>query len=138
VGHVQGTINGYGERCGNANLCSILPNLQLKMGCSFQKKVKLEKLTQLSRYVSEIANLTHREEMPYVGNSAFAHKGGIHVSAIHRNRRTYEHIPPEAVGNRQRVLVSDQAGQSNVLYKAREMGLDLDSRREEVRHTSRS
>ncbi len=133
VGHVQGTINGYGERCGNANLCSILPNLQLKMGCSFQKRIKLEKLTQLSRYVSEIANLTHREEMPYVGNSAFAHKGGIHVSAIHRNRRTYEHILPESVGNRQRVLVSDQAGQSNVLYKAREMGLDLDSRKEEVR-----
>lgn len=130
---VQGTMNGYGERCGNANLCTIMPNLQLKMNCAFHKRVKLDRLTSLSRYISEIANQTHREEMPFVGNSAFAHKGGIHVSAIHRNRRTYEHIVPEAVGNHQRVLVSDQAGQSNVLHKAREMGLDLDSRKEEVR-----
>jgi len=131
--HVQGTINGYGERCGNANLCAIMPNLSFKMGYQLNKKIKLAKLTQLSRYVSEIANQTHREEMPFVGYSAFAHKGGIHVSAIQRNRRTYEHIVPEWVGNHQRVLVSDQAGQSNILHKAREMGLDLDSRKEHVR-----
>lgn len=130
--HVQGTINGWGERCGNANLCTVMPNLALKMGYAFAKRLKLAKLTSLSRHISEIANQPHREEMPYVGNSAFAHKGGIHVSAIHRNRRTYEHIIPDQVGNHQRVLVSDQAGQSNVLHKASEMGLDLSSKKEEV------
>jgi len=131
--HVQGTINGYGERCGNANLCSIIANAALKMNIDLSPAIKLNKLTSLSRYVSETANLPHREEMPYVGKSAFAHKGGIHVSAIRRNRRTYEHIDPEQVGNHQRVLVSDQSGQSNILQKAEELGLDISSDKEEVK-----
>ncbi len=132
VCHVQGTINGYGERCGNANLCSVIANAGLKSSIDISPKLDLKSLTKISRYVSEIANLPHREEAPFVGNSAFAHKGGIHVSAILRNRKTYEHIEPELVGNHQRVLVSDQSGQSNVLVKAKEMGLDLSSNREEV------
>lgn len=130
--HVQGTINGYGERCGNANLCAIIPNVALKTPIKLRQEVKLAELTGLSRFVSEIANVPHREEMAFVGNSAFAHKGGIHVSAIRRNRQTYEHIDPAQVGNRQRVLVSDQSGQSNVLYKAEELGLDISSKKEEV------
>jgi 2-isopropylmalate synthase len=130
--HVQGTINGYGERCGNANLCSVIPNVALKSNVKINPKVQLNELTTLSRLVSEIANVPHREEAAFVGNSAFAHKGGIHVSAIRRNSRTYEHIKPETVGNHQRVLVSDQSGQSNVLYKAEELGLDISSNKEEV------
>ncbi len=133
VYHVQGTINGYGERCGNANLCSIIPNVALKCkSATLSPHVKLHDLTTLSRFVSEIANLPHREESPFVGNSAFAHKGGIHVSAIRRNRLTYEHIDPILVGNRQRVLVSDQSGQSNILQKAEEMGHDLSAHKEEL------
>ena len=131
--HIQGTMNGYGERCGNANLCSIIPNVAIKMAnVQLSDKVKLEELTRLSRYISEIANLPHREEAPFVGNSAFAHKGGIHVSAIRRNQMTYEHIDPTKVGNRQRVLISDQSGQSNILQKAEEMGHDLSSNKEEL------
>ncbi len=130
--HIQGTMNGYGERCGNANLCTIIANAALKMNIGTSEKLKLNELTQLSRYVSEMANLPHREEMAFVGNSAFAHKGGIHVSAIRRNRRTYEHIDPATIGNRQRVLISDQSGQSNILQKAEEMGLDLTSNKEAV------
>jgi len=133
VPHVQGTINGYGERCGNANLCSIMANAAFKLKVPLSDKVKLNELTILSRYISEIANLPHREEMAFVGNSAFAHKGGIHVSAIRRNRRTYEHIDPALVGNRQRVLISDQSGQSNILQKAEEMGLDLSSKKEAIK-----
>ncbi len=128
--HVQGTMNGYGERCGNANLCSVIPNAVFKCDKELETKVKLAELTKLSRFISETANLPHRENAPYVGNSAFAHKGGIHVSAIKRNRRTYEHIDPEAVGNHQRILVSDQAGQSNVLHKAQEMGLELSDKQD--------
>ncbi len=131
--HVQGTINGYGERCGNANLCAVIPNLTLKMGKHFSPHFRLQDLTDLSRFVSETANMPHPEKMAYVGHSAFAHKGGIHVSAILRNSRTYEHIDPSLVGNRQRVLVSDQSGGSNILYKAQNMGLDLSSNKEEVR-----
>jgi 2-isopropylmalate synthase len=131
--HVQGTINGYGERCGNANLCSIIANVALKTKVKLSPELKLDELTAISRYVSEISNMPHREESPYVGNSAFAHKGGIHVSAIRRNRRTYEHVDPVLVGNRQRVLVSDQSGQSNILHKAEEQGLDLSSNKEEVK-----
>ncbi len=132
--HVQGTINGYGERCGNANLCSIIPNASLKLDdVTLSPQVNLKELTTLSRYVSEIANLPHREESPFVGASAFAHKGGIHVSAIRRNRLTYEHIEPELVGNRQRVLISDLSGQSNILQKAEEMGHDLSSNSKEVK-----
>ena len=131
--HVQGTMNGYGERCGNANLCSIIPNAALKMSnVHVSDKVQLCELTTLSRYISEVANLPHREEAAFVGNSAFAHKGGIHVSAIRRNQLTYEHIDPAVVGNHQRVLVSDQSGQSNILQKAEEMGHDLSANKKEL------
>lgn len=124
---VQGTINGYGERCGNANLCSILPNLQLKMGYDCVTGDQLAMLTNTARYVSEIANVHMPVNQPYVGNAAFAHKGGIHVSAIMKDSKTYEHISPELVGNKQRVLVSELAGQSNILSKAQEMGLDINA-----------
>ncbi len=126
VRHVQGTINGYGERCGNANLCSIIPNLQIKMGYLCIPAGNLQKLTELSRFVDEMANLPHNKHMPYVGDSAFAHKGGVHVSAILKNPKTYEHIEPELVGNKRRVLVSDLSGGSNIVYKARELGIEFD------------
>lgn len=126
--HVQGSINGYGERCGNANLCSVIPNLKLKLGVNCIPDERLCLLTEVSRYVSEIANLAHREETAFVGNSAFAHKGGVHVSAIRKIPRSYEHIDPELVGNYRRVLVSDLSGKSNVLYKMEEFGLDLEDR----------
>lgn len=123
---VQGTMNGYGERCGNANLCSLIPNLQLKLGYECIPAEKLGQLTQVSRFVSELANLAPDEHAPFVGLSAFAHKGGIHVSAVERNPVTYEHIQPEEVGNRRRIVISDQAGLSNVLAKARTFGIELD------------
>lgn len=122
---IQGTINGYGERCGNANLCSIIPNLQLKMGMEILQSEKLKKLTEVSRFVSELANVVPNERAPYVGLSAFAHKGGIHVSAVQRDTRTYEHINPELVGNHRRVLVSELSGKSNILYKAKELGISF-------------
>lgn len=121
---VQGTINGYGERCGNANLCSIIPNLVLKMDIQCISQENLYWLTDLSRYVSELANLHHNAQQPYVGKSAFAHKGGMHVSALLKDPSTYEHINPQLVGNQRRVLVSELSGMSNVLYKAEEMGID--------------
>ncbi|HEX9614845.1 MAG TPA: alpha-isopropylmalate synthase regulatory domain-containing protein, partial [Bacteroidota bacterium] len=124
--HIQGTVNGYGERCGNANLCSVIPNLQLKLGYRCVSDDQITRLTELSRYVSELANLPPRKHLAYVGQSAFAHKGGVHVSAVMKNPETYEHIHPDAVGNRRRVLVSDLSGRSNVLYKARELGLGLE------------
>lgn len=123
--HVQGTINGYGERCGNANLCSIIPNLQIKLGYSCITDEQLTMLTQSARYISEIANMSMPFSQPYVGMAAFAHKGGIHVSAILKDASTYEHIVPEKVGNKQRVLVSELAGQSNLMSKAQELGIDL-------------
>ncbi len=125
--HVQGTINGFGERCGNANLCSIIPGLVLKMGfkCKAGEPERLRRLTEVSRFVFEIANLPHNKYLPYVGRSAFAHKGGVHVSAVSRNPETYEHIRPELVGNSQRILISDLAGKSNVLYKAKQFGISL-------------
>jgi len=122
---VQGTINGYGERCGNANLCSVIPNLELKMGIETIGKENLERLLTTSHFVSETANLRPFMRQPFVGASAFAHKGGIHVSAILKDSRTYEHIEPQLVGNEQRVLLSDQAGKSNILFKAKELGYDL-------------
>ncbi|AIQ73622.1 MULTISPECIES: citramalate synthase [Paenibacillus] len=130
---VQGTINGYGERCGNANLCSIIPTLQIKMGYHCIPGDSLSQLTNTARYISEVANVNLPVNQPYVGNAAFAHKGGIHVSAIMRDSRTYEHIAPELVGNKQRVLVSELAGQSNVLSKAQDMGLNLDPSSEQAR-----
>ena len=122
---VQGTINGYGERCGNANLCEVIPNLVLKMGISNLKE-RLGKLTRVSRFVSEISNMAHMENQPYVGGNAFAHKGGIHVSAVIKSPKTYEHIEPEKVGNKRTVLVSDLAGRSNIVLKAQELGIGLD------------
>lgn len=121
---VQGTINGYGERCGNANLCTLIPNLQLKMGYDCIGE-KLAGITEVSRLVSEIVNLAPDEHAAFVGRSAFAHKGGIHVSAVERNPLTYEHIDPELVGNRRRIVISEQSGLSNVLAKARSFGIDL-------------
>jgi 2-isopropylmalate synthase len=124
--HVQGTMNGYGERCGNANLCSIIPNLQLKLGYSCVDPDRLARITELSKYVADLANLSHAKFLPFVGQSAFAHKGGVHVSAVMKNSATYEHIDPAIVGNRRRVLVSDLSGKSNVTYKARELGIAFD------------
>jgi 2-isopropylmalate synthase len=124
--HVQGTINGFGERCGNANLTSIIPALSLKMGYPFKAAERISTLSEVSRFVDELANLPHNKYQPYVGTSAFAHKGGIHVSAVERNPLTYEHIEPEKVGNLRRILISDQSGKSNVLYKAKKFGLQID------------
>lgn len=124
--HVQGTMNGYGERTGNANLCSIIPNLQIKLGYHCVKDENLPGLTSLSHFVSEMANLTHPNNLPFVGKSSFAHKGGIHVSAVMKEESTYEHIKPELVGNQRRVLVSDLSGRSNVRYKADELGLEIE------------
>jgi 2-isopropylmalate synthase len=123
---VQGTINGYGERCGNANLCSLIPNLQLKLGYSCIGEHQLNQLTEVSHFVSEVVNLAPDEHAAFVGRSAFAHKGGIHVSAVERNPLTYEHIQPEQVGNRRRIVISEQSGLSNVLSKARTLGIELD------------
>jgi 2-isopropylmalate synthase len=123
---VQGTINGYGERCGNANLCTLIPNLQLKLGYDCVQAEQLAQLTNASRLISEVVNLAPDEHAPFVGQSAFAHKGGIHVSAVERNPLTYEHIQPELIGNSRRIVISDQAGLSNVLAKARSFGIHLD------------
>ena len=128
--HVQGTVNGYGERCGNANLCSVIPNLELKLGRETSVgRARLGRLRETARFVSEVANLALAPGAPFVGDSAFAHKGGVHVSAVEREPRTYEHIPPETVGNRRRILVSDLAGRSNLHAKARELGLVLPEER---------
>ena len=135
VGHVQGTINGYGERCGNANLCSIIPNLVLKMGIPCVGEQQLGKLTEVSHYISEGANLPPNIKLPYVGASAFAHKAGIHVNAVLKDSVSYEHIAPALVGNDRRVLVSELGGKSNVLHKARFFGLDLSNHSAKVRAT---
>jgi len=125
---VQGTINGYGERCGNANLVSIIPDLMLKMDLRAIPPQKLKRLRELARVVNELANLPDNKRQAFVGDSAFAHKGGMHVSAVVRNPQTYEHIDPEKVGNHRRVLVSDLSGRSNILYKAQEFGIDINSK----------
>lgn len=123
---VQGTINGYGERCGNANLCSLIPNLQVKLNFGCILPEQLAQLTETSRFVSEVVNLAPDDHAPFVGLSAFAHKGGIHVSAVERNPLTYEHIQPEQIGNRRRIVISEQSGLSNILAKARSFGIELD------------
>ena len=125
VGHVQGTINGYGERCGNANLCSIIPILIFKLKRDCLSRAQISKLREVSHFVAELANLQPNKHQPFVGLSAFAHKGGVHVSAIEKNPQTYEHIQPEWVGNHRRVLISDLAGKSNILKKAAEYQIDL-------------
>jgi 2-isopropylmalate synthase len=121
---VQGTVNGYGERCGNANLCTLLATVVLKLHRSCRAASRLQELTPLSRFVSEACNLPPAPGAPYVGPNAFAHKGGVHVSAILRNTATYEHVPPEAVGNAREVVVSELSGGSNLEYKFQELGLD--------------
>lgn len=131
--HVQGTINGYGERCGNANLCSIIPILKLKMGIDCISDKNLKGLTELSRRVAEIANLPQSAHQPFVGRSAFSHKGGIHVSAVVKHPGTYEHIKPELVGNERRVTISELSGVSNLLVKAQEYGVDLKKESPETR-----
>jgi 2-isopropylmalate synthase len=125
VQHVQGTVNGYGERCGNANLCSIIPSLKLKMGLDCVTDEQLRMVTEISHYVSELANLSPDAHLPYVGRSAFAHKGGTHVNALMKCEESYQHIDPSQVGNRKRVVVSELSGKSNIAYKAEEFGLDL-------------
>lgn len=130
---VQGTLNGLGERCGNANLCSVIPNLQLKLNYRCISDEQLQQLTPVARYVSEIANVVMPVNQPFVGAAAFAHKGGIHVSAIMKHPKTYEHITPELVGNKQRVLVSELAGQSNLMVKAQELNLDLSKQHTQTR-----
>lgn len=123
---VQGTINGYGERCGNADLCQVIPNLELKLGVSCLRKEKLRLLTEISRYVSEIANLVPDDHQPYVGYSAFAHKGGVHVSAVAQYPKTYEHIDPRVIGNERRILISELAGKRAILSKAKEMKINFE------------
>jgi len=127
VRQIQGTINGYGERCGNANLCSIIPNLNLKLGIECLSESELRHLYDVSHFIHELTNLPAIKHRPFVGESAFAHKGGLHVSAVMKKSETYEHVSPEVVGNRRRVLVSDLSGRSNILYKAKELGIELDS-----------
>ncbi|AQQ70835.1 2-isopropylmalate synthase [Limihaloglobus sulfuriphilus] len=124
--HVQGTINGMGERTGNANLCSIIPNLKYKMGYEVLKEGALQKLTEVSRYVQEIANMQPVANMPYVGDSAFAHKAGLHVNALMKNKATYEHISPEMVGNARKLLISELSGMSNILAKLEKYNLSND------------
>jgi len=124
---VQGTINGYGERVANANLCIVVPDLQLKMGRHCVPPEKLRDLTELSRYVAEVANLTHDSHYPFVGASAFAHKGGIHVAAMLKNPLSYQHIDPTLVGNQQRSVVSELSGRGNIVDKAVQFGLDTES-----------
>ncbi|HPB31601.1 MAG TPA: citramalate synthase [Candidatus Sumerlaeota bacterium] len=130
---IQGTMNGFGERCGNADLIQVIPALVLKCGFECIPAPKVKELKRLSRTIDEIANLVPNDRQPYVGNSVFTHKGGIHVSAVLRNAATYEHIIPEAVGNRRRVLVSEMSGVSNLQFKAQELGIDLSGATSETR-----
>jgi 2-isopropylmalate synthase len=125
--HVQGTINGYGERVGNANLCTIIPDLQVKMNFACLPAESLSRLTELSYFVAEVANLPHDKFSPFVGSSAFAHKGGIHVAAVRKNEATYQHLDPGLVGNRRRTIVSELSGRGNLLEKSQQFGLDIDS-----------
>ena len=129
---VQGTINGYGERCGNANLCSIIPNLKLKMGIDCLTDEQLAKLSEVSHYVSEAANLIPDPFLPYVGASAFSHKAGYHVAGLAKWADSYQHIDPARVGNRQRAVVSELSGKRNIVYKAKELGIDLPVRAKEA------
>ncbi len=131
--HVQGTINGLGERCGNANLCSIIPALEIKKGLRCLPAGAVEKLTEVSRFVYDLANIRPPKSQPYVGLSAFAHKAGMHVNAVRKTSRSFEHLPPEKVGNRRRILVSELSGGDNIAIKAAEYNLELDSRSPEVR-----
>ncbi len=123
---VQGTINGVGERCGNVNLCSVMADLELKMGYQCLPAGKIEHLYDLSHFVAEVANITPDEHLPFVGKSAFAHKGGVHVAAMRRSAQSYQHIEPEKIGNKMRVVVSDLSGRGNLLSKAEEHGVEVE------------
>ena len=125
---VQGTINGVGERCGNANLVSIMADLELKMGYCCLPAGNIQNLYDLSHFVAEVANITPDEHLPFVGKSAFAHKGGVHVAAMRRNAKSYQHVEPEVVGNKMRVVVSDLSGRGNLLSKAEEHGVEVEGR----------
>ncbi|MCK5288187.1 MAG: citramalate synthase, partial [Candidatus Omnitrophica bacterium] len=131
--HIQGTINGYGERCGNANLVSILGILQLKMGYDLITPEKMKSLTHLSHYVSEVCNMVHRDNYPIVGRSAFAHKGGIHIDAVIKNPLAYEHIDAAFVGNKRRYVVSELAGKSTLVVKSKELEFDLDKKSDKAK-----
>jgi len=133
ISQVQGTINGYGERCGNANLCSIIPGLKLKMGIDCVTDAQLAKLAEVSHYVSEIANLVPDASLPYAGSSAFSHKGGLHVSGLAKWTESYQHVDPARVGNQPRVVVSELSGKRNIIYKAKERGLDVPTLGKEVK-----
>lgn len=133
VMHIQGTINGYGERCGNANLASIIPCLELKLGIPHGRKGGLKKLFELSRFVDDLLNLPHNRKAPYVGESAFAHKAGMHVNAVEKNPRSFEHVDPVTVGNDRRILISELSGSSNILLKAIQMGVDMSKSSPEIR-----
>jgi len=127
---VQGTINGWGERCGNANLASVTANLILKKGAGVKNisAKEIKKLTKVSRYIDEVANLIPKKEQPFVGRSAFAHKGGVHVSAVLKNASTYEHLPPETVGNERRILISDLSGQANLKARSKQLDINLEDK----------
>jgi 2-isopropylmalate synthase len=125
--HVQGTVNGYGERVANANLCTIIPDLQLKMGYACIPPENLTCLTELSRFVAEVANLSHDDHLPFVGASAFAHKGGLHVAAVLKNEDAYQHVDPQLIGNQRRTVVSELSGRGNVFDKASEFGIDVNN-----------
>lgn len=126
--HIQGTINGYGERCGNTDLITVIGILQLKMGYKVVSSKNLQKLTELSHYVSEVSNMAHKDNHPFVGKSAFAHKGGVHIDAVIKTSHAYEHIEPHLVGNRRRFLVSELAGKSTLVLKAKELEFELDKK----------
>ena len=129
---VQGTMNGYGERCGNANLVSIIPALALKMGAPVLSTAQLERLSETAHFVADIVNIAIWPHAPYVGRSAFAHKGGLHVAAVQRAPQTFEHVDPMVVGNEQRILISELSGKGAVLRKAQELGLALEGDDERV------
>jgi len=135
ITQVQGTINGIGERCGNVNLCSVIPNLTFKMGIETIETESIKNLSSISRLVSELSNRSHLEHLPFVGKNAFSHKGGIHVSAVLRDPKMYEHIPPESTGNKRSVSVSELSGRSNLIKKAEEMGLVVDEKSDMVLET---
>lgn len=129
--HIQGTINGYGERCGNTDLCAVIPALTLKLNLDCLEKDKIKYLTELSRFVSEVANIVPDPHQPYVGQSAFAHKGGVHVSAVTRKEEAYHHINPELVGNEPRIVISELAGKGAIVEKARQIGIKLSKKEAE-------
>ncbi|MDD5746987.1 MAG: citramalate synthase [Candidatus Omnitrophica bacterium] len=122
---VQGTINGYGERCGNADLCAIIPSLTLKLGYHCKARSQVKELTEISRYISEVSNMKQQDTQAFVGSSAFAHKAGVHINAMLKNPLTYEHIEPAAVGNTRRFLASELAGKTSILFKARQLSYNL-------------